>query len=97
VSIKRGLSWGVAIAAVSSLSGCGMFRGSSSDCRDSAAYAGAESVEPLKIPSGLQAPDTRAALKVPDLNVPEAPRAAGAKCLDAPPPYSTPKPAAPEA
>jgi uncharacterized lipoprotein len=98
VSVQTGLSFGVAIALMSALSGCGMFRGSSNDCRDSAVYAGAESVEPLKIPSGLQAPDTRNALKVPDLNVPEAPRAPGSKCLDAPPPYAAPpKPAEPEA
>lgn len=95
---KAGLSFGVALALVSVLSGCGMFRGSSSDCRDTAVYAGAESVEALKIPAGLQAPDTRNALKVPDLNVPEAPRPAGARCLDAPPPYAAPpKPVEPEA
>jgi uncharacterized lipoprotein len=98
VNVKLGLSFGVAIAAATVLSGCGMFRGSSSDCRDTAVYAGAESVEALKIPAGLQAPDTRNALKVPDLNVPEAPRAAGSACLDAPPPYTAPaKPAEPEA
>jgi uncharacterized lipoprotein len=98
VNGKLGLSFGVAIAAAAGLSGCGVFRGSSSDCRDASVYSGAQSVEPLKIPAGLQAPDTRNALKVPELNVPEAPRAAGAKCLDAPPPYSAaPKPAEPEA
>jgi uncharacterized lipoprotein len=98
VNGKAGLSFGVALALAAALSGCGIFRGSSSDCRDSAVYAGAESVEPLKIPAGLQAPDTRNALKVPDLKVPEAPRPAGAKCLDAPPPYAAPaKPVEPEA
>jgi uncharacterized lipoprotein len=98
VSGKSGLSFGVAMVLAATLSGCGMFRGSASDCRDASVYAGAESVEPLKIPAGLQAPDTRNALKVPELNVPEAPRAEGSKCLDAPPPYAAPpKPAEPEA
>lgn len=98
MSGKLGLSFGVAIVLTGALSGCGMFRGSSSDCRDASVYSGAKSVEPLKIPAGLEAADTRNALKVPDLNVPEAPRAPGAKCLDAPPPYAAPpKPVEPEA
>jgi uncharacterized lipoprotein len=79
------------------LSGCGFFRASSQNCRDDTVYLGAKEEAPLRIPPGLQAPDTRNALKVPDLNVPEAPRAADAKCLDAPPPYSAPKPVEPEA
>jgi uncharacterized lipoprotein len=94
---KSGLSFGLCVVVASLLSGCGFFRASSESCRDDALYAGAREEAPLRIPPGLQAPDTRNALKVPDLNVPEAPRAAGAGCLDAPPPYSTPKPVEPEA
>jgi uncharacterized lipoprotein len=94
---KPGLSFGVAILAAGLLSGCGFFRASSQNCRDDAVYIGAREEAPLRIPPGLEAPDTRNALKVPDLNVPEAPRVADAKCLDAPPPYSTPKPVEPEA
>jgi len=42
----------------------------------------------------LQAPDTSQALRVPDLNEPAPPpRKKGDPCLDAPPPYSIPKPA----
>ena len=52
-----------------------MFRGSSLGLPGPRSITGAESVEPLKIPAGLQAPDTRNALKVPELNVPEPPRA----------------------
>jgi uncharacterized lipoprotein len=78
------------------LSGCGFFRASSATCRDDTVYIAAREEAPLRIPPGLEAPDTRNALKVPDLDVPEMPRAAD-KCLDAPPPYSSPKPVEPEA
>ena len=94
---KAGLSVGVAVLAAMLLSGCGFFRASSQSCRSDTVYLGAKEEAPLRIPPGLEAPDTRNALKVPDLNVPEAPRAADAKCLDAPPPYSVPKPVEPEA
>lgn len=93
---KLGLSFGVGVMAAVLVSGCGFFRASSSNCRDDALYLGAREEAPLRIPPGLEAPDTRNALKVPELDVPEGPRAAD-KCLDAPPPYSTPKPVEPEA
>ena len=94
---KLGLSVGLGVLAASLLSGCGFFRASSQNCRDDTVYLGAREEAPLRIPPGLEAPDTRKALKVPDLNVPEAPRGPDAKCLDAPPPYSAPKPVEPEA
>ncbi len=94
---KLGLSVGLGVLAASLLSGCGFFRASSQNCRDDTVYLGAREEAPLRIPPGLEAPDTRNALKVPDLNVPEAPRGPDAKCLDAPPPYSAPKPVEPEA
>ena len=59
------------------------------------AYVGAKEAPPLKAPPGLEAPDTRNALKVPELNTPERPRGKDEPCLDAPPPFSTPKTAEP--
>jgi len=52
-------------------------------------YAGAEEMPPLKAPPGLEAPDTRNALKVPPLNSPERPRGKDEPCLDTPPPFNT--------
>jgi uncharacterized lipoprotein len=60
-------------------------------------YVGAQELPPLKAPEGLEAPNTRNALKVPPLATPERVRGPDEPCLDAPPPYSTAKtaPAAP--
>jgi 2-oxoglutarate decarboxylase len=76
------------LAGVAVLSGCGRFSGS--NCNKPQMYAQAQSVPALKVPAGLDAPDTRAALRIPELNEPEAPRGAGDPCLEMPPPYSAP-------
>ena len=81
-------------AAVAALcvfaAGCRSWLGS---CHDPAAYQSAQTGAPLKIPPGLQSPDTTQALKIPQLNEPAPPpRSAKDSCLDAPPPFSTPKP-----
>lgn len=54
-------------------------------------YAGAQEVPPLQAPPGLEAPNTRNVLKVPPLNTPERQRGKDEPCLDAPPPFVTPK------
>jgi uncharacterized lipoprotein len=85
------------VLALSALSGCGKRMAT---CRqDNKDYVGAPELPPLKAPPGLEAPNTRNALKVPALNTPERVRGRDEPCLDAPPPYSTPKttPAAPQA
>lgn len=76
----------VALAAALPLVGCGSMR---SSCHEPGAYASAESIPPLKIPVGLQTPDTSNALRVPELNEPAPPpRKRGDACLDEPPSYS---------
>ena len=81
------------LLAVSVLSGCGKH---AVTCKQSNKdYVGAQEVPPLKAPPGLEAPNTRNALKVPPLNTPERVRGRDEPCLDVPPPYSTPKGAAP--
>ena len=77
------------------LSGCHMVRAmSASSCRDTRPYLKERSVEPLKIPTGLDAPDTTSALRLPQLNEPAPPPRSGkAPCLDAPPPFKVPQPA----
>ena len=59
------------------------------------AYVGAQEVPPLKAPPGLEAPNTRNALKVPRLDTPERVRGKNEPCLDAPPEFSPPKAVAP--
>jgi uncharacterized lipoprotein len=53
-------------------------------------YVGAKEMPPLKAPPGLETPDTRNSLKVPDLNTPERVRGRDEACLDTPPPFATP-------
>jgi len=62
--------------------------GRPASCPKPGVYVQAQSVPPLRIPSGLQAPDTRGALRIPDLNEPEQPMPKVAPCLDQPPRYS---------
>jgi uncharacterized lipoprotein len=71
------------------LGGCKrLFAGGS--CNKPQAYATAKDLPPLKIPAGLDALDTRAAVQVPPLAEPEAPRRKGDPCLDEPPPVAVP-------
>jgi len=56
------------------------------------------SVAPLKIPPGLDTPDTANALHIPALNTPAPPaRKKADPCLDEPPPFNVPKQVPPQA
>jgi uncharacterized lipoprotein len=76
-------------------SGCHMVRAiSASACHDTQTYMKERSVAPLKIPTGLDAPDTTSALHLPQLNEPSPPPRRGKDpCLDAPPPFKVQQPA----
>jgi len=81
------------LVAAATMSGC---HSPLTKCNESNSdYAGAKEMPPIQAPPGLEAPDTRNALKVPPLNTPERVRGKNEPCLSAPPPFSTPKPAAP--
>jgi uncharacterized lipoprotein len=82
----------VVVLACLPLGACKLLRG---NCHKPGVYASAQSVRPLKVPAGLDAPDTRAALRVPELNEPERVRGPGEPCLDEPPRYVAPKPSGP--
>jgi uncharacterized lipoprotein len=83
------------IAVSLALQGCRAIMGS---CHDPQAYQQAQSAKPLQIPAGLEAPDTRNALVIPELKEPAPPaRKEGEGCLDEPPSYRTAKPQPPEA
>ena len=82
------------------MSGCQAFRNASAKaCHGSQPYQKAQSVPQLKIPSGLDAPDTTSALRLPALNEPAPPPRKGRQpCLDEPPPFKVTQPArAPQA
>lgn len=60
-----------------------------SSCNKPQVYAQAQNLPPLRIPVGLDGPDTRAAMKIPELNEPEAPRGPDDPCLQEPPAFTT--------
>ncbi len=74
------------------LSGCGLFKPTYENCDETPAYAGARELPPLKVPEGVDAPDTRNALKIPDVATPERP--SDGRCIDAPPRYVPQQPEA---
>ena len=78
-------------ALLLSSSGCSWFHHgkNSKRCREPAVGGEVKDMPPLKVPSGLDAPDTRNAIKVPPLNEPERPRSPGEPCLSAPPSFKT--------
>ena len=85
LSISRIVAMSVALAA---LSGCSwMHRNRVSSCRETTVVTEARNLPPLKVPPGLDAPDTRNAVKVPELNEPERPRGPQEPCLSQPPSY----------
>lgn len=76
------------------LSACHVF--GTNSCHGPQAYLGAHSVAPLKIPAGLDAPETNNALRIPALNEPAPPARKGKDpCLDEPPPFKVRQAAAP--
>ena len=79
----------IAVMALVTVSGC---KSRMESCHDTNKdYAGAREMPPLKAPPGLEAPNTRNALKVPPLNTPERVRGKNEPCLDIPPPFTSPK------
>jgi|SRR5579864_2346132 uncharacterized lipoprotein len=77
------------------LAGCHLFRSASAKaCHSPQPYQKAQSVPPLTIPPGLDAPDTTSALRLPALNEPPPPKRSGSQpCLDEPPPFKVTQPA----
>ena len=77
------------------IGGCHLFRGASAKaCHGPQSYQKAQSVPPLKMPPGLEAPDTTNALHLPALNEPAPPPRTGKQpCLDEPPPFKVTQPA----
>ncbi len=86
---------GVLLLLAPLVSGCHVFRSASAKaCHNPQPYQKAQSVPPLKVPAGLDAPDTTNALRLPALNEPAPPPRKGREpCLDEPPPFKVTQPA----
>lgn len=73
----------LACVSLAAVAGCrGVVGGS---CHKPQAYAQAGNLPPLRVPAGLDGPDTTEALQVPDLQEPEVPLDPDGPCLEAPP------------
>jgi opacity protein-like surface antigen len=82
--MRRGLLGVVGIAVVLPLAGCTVLPDAYSGCNEAKPYQSAKEMEPLRVPAGADLPDTRNALKIPEIKTPELPLDAGT-CLDHPP------------
>lgn len=76
----------ILLPALLALTGCGLFAPTYQRCDETPAYAAAREIPPLRVPEGLEAPNTRNALGIPEVNVPEKPL--DGRCIDVPPSYS---------
>ena len=86
------------LVALMGLTGCKHLRSMAKACHDTKPYMRSASIAPLKIPPGLDSPDTANALHIPALNTPALPpRKKADPCLDEPPPFNAPKQALPQA
>jgi len=90
--LKLGMVLVVSLAVV----GCNPIRAIKSRanaCHNKQPYQASASVAPLKIPAGMDVPDTTNALHIPELKEPPpTPRRGKDPCLDEPPPYKVAKP-----
>jgi opacity protein-like surface antigen len=84
----------VGLLGVLAASGCASLRhhGKSNKphCPEPAVSENVKNMPPLRAPPGLDAPDTRNAVKIPPLTEPQVARAADAPCLSAPPSFGAP-------
>jgi uncharacterized lipoprotein len=75
------------IAASTMLTGCHFFFHRLTDCHRPQAYQRAAQLAPLKVPSGLDTPNTQGALVIPSVDVTPPPPGPRDACLDVPPRY----------
>src|SRR5580692_10779468 len=75
------------------ISGCHTFHAITHSCvNDTGGYLQASSVPPMRVPLGIDPPDTKSALQIPPLNEPaQPPRGPKDPCLDEPPKFTEPK------
>lgn len=77
-----------AVGAAALLSGCShITRRLNPDCHVHQEYQEARQVAPLKVPQGLDSPNTHGALVIPTVEVSPPPPGPKEACLDLPPQY----------
>jgi uncharacterized lipoprotein len=79
-------------ASAAILCGCHLASRFNPDCHTRQEYQAARQVEPLKVPEGLDSPNTQSSLVIPTVELAPPPPGPKDACLDVPPRY---KPAAP--
>jgi uncharacterized lipoprotein len=77
----------VFIAAATLLSGCHIVSRLNPDCHTRQEYQHATQVAPLKVPEGLDTPNTQGALVIPTVELSPPPPGPHDACLDLPPKY----------
>jgi uncharacterized lipoprotein len=84
MSLDRAL---MLIAAAALMSGCHLFSKLTPDCHTPQEYQRAGQVAPLKVPEGLDSPNTQGALVIPTVGLALPPPGPKDTCLDVPPRY----------
>ena len=82
----------LAIAAGMLLSGCHLFSKLNPDCHSAQEYQRARQVAPLKVPEGLDVPNTQGALVIPTVELTAPPLGPKDQCYDVPPRYKAAPP-----
>jgi len=75
------------MAATTVMSGCHLFSKLTPDCHTAQEYQRAGQVAPLKVPPGLDSPNTQGALAIPTVDAAPPPPGPKDACLDLPPKY----------
>ena len=84
MSLDRGV---FVFAASALMSGCHLFSKLTPDCHTPQEYQRAGQVPPLKVPQGLDSPNTQGALAIPTVALAPPPPGPKDTCLDVPPRY----------
>ena len=96
--MRRLILMAATLVVSSALAGCKLMSPGGESCHERQPYQAAGSVAPLHAPEGLAQPNTRNALKIPELPADAVPRVRGKNepCLDEPPSFypDRPKPGA---
>ncbi len=75
------------VAAAALLGGCHIFSKLTPDCHTTQEYQRAGQIAPLKVPAGLDIPNTKDALVIPAVALAPPPPGPKDACLDVPPRY----------
>jgi uncharacterized lipoprotein len=83
----------IVVSGLLPLAGCGLLPDAYSGCDKVQAYQAAQQMPRLEVPAGADLPETRNALKIPEIRTPQVPAEPG-KCLEHPPSYGSARPRA---